>query len=83
MALRWSGPLLMMFLAYLYAEVWLHDISITPLKPFVYRQFLPLAASLLSSLLSIPIGVSVIVVIVLCAAGFALASHDLYQAFYG
>ena len=83
MALRWSGPVFIMYLAYLYAQVWLHDISITPLKPFVYRQFVPLAARLLSSLFGIPIDVSVIVVIILCAAGFAFASHYLHESFYG
>lgn len=80
-ALKWSGPVFIMVLAYLYGEVWLHDVAIESTKPFVYRQFVPLAARLLS-LLGLPINLSVIVVIMLCAAGFAFASHYLYESFY-
>lgn len=77
-----AGMILIMCLAADYASVWLHDESLPITRPYVYRQFVPLAARLLS-LFGIPMNVSVIVVIVLCAAGFAFAAHYLYRSFYG
>ena len=51
-------------------------------RPYVYRQFVPLAARLISRLTAITVNQAVIVVIVLCALVFTFAAHDLFRLFY-
>jgi len=68
--------------ALFYTQPWLQDGGIELVRPFVYRQFIPLTASLIAMLTGMALGPSVVTVIVLCAIGFALASAWLYQSFY-
>jgi hypothetical protein len=50
---------------------------------YIYRQFVPLIARLVSQVFGASIDQSVVVVIILCSIGFAFSSHYLYSSFYG
>jgi hypothetical protein len=73
---------LTLILAFIYAEVWIQGVGIETEKPFVFRQFVPLIARLIASLTGMRIGAAVVLVVLVCAAGFAWSAHYLYRSFH-
>ncbi len=74
---------LTVLLAYSYARVWLTQESLHfDEKPFIYRQFVPLAASWVVWLTGLPRGHSVVIVVIVCALVLAWGLQDLYRVFH-
>lgn len=71
-----------LFLAYAYARIWLDHDPIWREKPYVYRQFVPLTAALLVWLTAMDFRQAVILVVILCALGFAFAIYSLYRIYH-
>jgi hypothetical protein len=51
-------------------------------RPFIYRQFVPVAARAISFISGLAPDHAVVVTIILCALGFVFASYYLFSAFY-
>lgn len=78
--LTWILPTLAM--AYSYARIWLEQDGLWQEKPYVYRQFVPLAAGLLVWLTGMEIRHAVVLVVAICALVFALALHTLCRTYH-
>jgi len=73
---------LTLILVYSYARIWLTEDGIWLTKPYIYRQFVPLAAGFLVWLTGMEQDRAVVWVVVLCGLGFAFAIHTLYRGFH-
>jgi hypothetical protein len=69
-------------LASWYAWQWIGMEALETERPFVYRQFVPLAAGGIRALSGLPINQAVVVVIVVCSVTFVFAARYLYNSFY-
>lgn len=71
-----------LFLASIYSQNLFRGERLDMKKPYVYRQFVPLASEAITRLTHMAPDAAVVLVLVLCAAGFAIASYYLFVTFH-
>lgn len=71
-----------LFLASIYSQNLIHGERLDMKKPYIYRQFVPLASEAITRLTHMAPDTAVVLVLLLCAVGFAIASYYLFLTFH-
>jgi hypothetical protein len=69
-------------LAIWYVWLWTDSYSLELERPYIYRQFVPLAAGLISRLSGVNIHHSVVTIVFLCSTAYVFSSYELYRSFH-